>query len=135
MTGRHEVEEATTVVASPATTVRAVLLDALALPDWNPAFRAITGPAAPAVGVPYAIDVRGGLAGHFAYTRIEPLRVDTSWEVPGFRETGMWVLEPHNSGTVIRHSFRHSGPLAALLSRAYHRVAAERLERLSRRAS
>jgi hypothetical protein len=56
--------------------VRRVLLDTLALPDWNPAFRAIDGPARAATAVGYPIIVHPGLTRHFEYAAIGPHRID-----------------------------------------------------------
>jgi len=113
--------------------VRSVLLDPLALPDWNPAFRNITGPAVGLAGENYQITVHPGLAGRFAYISIEPDLITTEWEVLGFAETGSWQLTQRGGRTEVSHSFAHTGPLAAILSRAYRGVAPLRLTRLARR--
>jgi len=111
-----------------------VLLDPLALPLWNEAFLSIDGPATPAVGVRYTLRVRPGLSGWLEYTAITPGRIEVSWQVPGFRERGEWLLEDGPEGSMVTHSFEHGGPLAAVLRSAYRGIAAVRLERLRDRA-
>ncbi|MGH9248264.1 MAG: SRPBCC family protein [Acidimicrobiales bacterium] len=118
------------VAAAPAA-VRRLLLDPLALPAWNPAFHSVQGSPQPAPGLRYAIRVRPGLSGSLEYTRIGPDRVDITWHVPGFRETGSWTLEPHGTGTLAHHQFEHTGPLASALRHAYQGVALLRLQRLA----
>lgn len=86
-----------------------------------------------AVGEGYPITVRPGLAGHFRYTSIEPDRIDTRWEVPGFTETGSWQLRRHGNQTDVSHRFVHAGPIATALSRAYRGAAELRLARLDAR--
>ncbi len=126
-------QEAELVVPAPVADVRRVLLDPLALPSWNEAFLAVTGPSDPVVGQAYALRVRPGFTGTLAYDAIEPDRIEISWQVPGFHENGSWTLIPHGSSTVVRHTFTHSGPLAAALRPAYRGVAALRLTRLTTR--
>lgn len=126
-------QEATRLVNAPPSTVRRALLDTRALPDWNPAFHSIDGPAGAAVGVRYPITVRGGLRGHWEYTLITDHRVEAAWQVPGFGETGVWRLEKRPTGTMVTHSFEHRGGLARILSNAYRGVAELRLDRLAQR--
>ena len=106
-----------------------VLLDPLALPQWNEAFLSIDGPATAEVGQRYRLRVRPGLTGWLEYTAITPERIEIIWQVPGFREQGVWLL---HEGAVT-HSFEHAGPLAAVLRNAYRGIAAVRLERLKDR--
>jgi hypothetical protein len=113
--------------------VRAVLLDVLALPDWNPAFTNIEGPQTATVEAHYRLKVRPGLRGCFTYDAIEPTRIGMSWHVPGFSETGSWHLLGHGTRTLVRHDFRHAGPLAAALRGAYRGVGELRLQRLATR--
>ena len=126
-------QQATRYLAAPWQNIRDVLVDPLALPQWNEAFRSITGPAEPPVGVRYQITVRPSLSGTWEYTAIEPRRIEATWRVPGFREHGIWTLQPQNGGTVVTHAFRHAGPLAAVLRDAYRGVAELRLQRLDQR--
>lgn len=119
-------EQASLAIQATPDRIHKVLLDALALPEWNEAFLAIEGPAD---GGRYRLRVRPGLSGWLEYTAIEPNRVEVSWHVPGFRETGTWLLDDH----LTTHSFHQTGPLAAALRSSYRGIAAVRLERLERR--
>lgn len=120
-------------LAIPATPdeVRRVLLDPLALPAWNPAFHSVAGPLQAAIGVQYRIRVRPGLTGVAEYTEISPNRIGLAWNVPGFHEVGSWTFEPRGAGTLARHEFQQSGPLATALRPAYRGVAGLRLQRLA----
>ncbi|GAA2396019.1 SRPBCC family protein [Nonomuraea africana] len=129
------IQRAMRFVDAPPSRVRQLLLDAQALPDWNPAIRFIDGPAEASAGVQYATTVRGGLSGSWEYTRIDEQHIDTTWRVPGFLETGTWRLRPHEGGTVVTHEFQHQGPLARVLSNAFRGVAELRLDRLSQQAT
>jgi len=125
-------EQATAVIPADQAAIRQALLDVLALPSWNEAFLSIEGPEQPAVGVRYALRVRPGLSGHLEYTAIEPDRIEITWQVPGFHETGTWILGPDQQVT---HSFTQTGPLAAVLRSAYRGIAAVRLDRLASQVS
>jgi uncharacterized protein YndB with AHSA1/START domain len=127
-------QQATRLINAPLAQIREALLDPRALPEWNPAFRTVDGPAEAATGVSYPITVRGGLSGNWQYTTIDDQRIDTTWRVPGFHETGTWRFEARGEGTLVTHEFRHQGPLASLLSNAYRGVAELRLDRLSQRS-
>lgn len=124
-------QHATSVIRATPTEVRRLLLDPLALPSWNPAFRSIDGPPNPAPGTRYAIRVRPSLTGSLEYTRIGRDRIDMTWDVPGFHETGSWTIERDDAGTLVQHRFEHTGPLASALRRAYRGVAPLRLQRLA----
>jgi len=126
-------QRATHLVHAPLEVVRQVLLDPVALADWNPAFLSVGGPAEASTGVDYPITTRGGLRGFFAYLRIKSDRIDTTWRVPGLTETGTWLLEQRGGDTLVVHAFRQDGPLARLLSRAFDGVAQLRLLRLQER--
>ncbi|MCM0674848.1 SRPBCC family protein [Micromonospora phytophila] len=128
-------ERATRLVDVPPSQVRLLLLNAQALPDWNPAIRFIDGPAEASTGVRYAIKVRGGLSGTWEYIRIYEQHIDMTWRVPGFLETGTWLLRPDGGGTMVTHEFQHQGPLAHVLSNAFRGVAELRLDRLSQQAT
>lgn len=128
------IQKAIRLLNVPPYDIRRVLLDPRALPAWNPAFHTLDGPAHAATGVAYPITVRGGLTGSWEYTAIADQRLDTAWHVPGFRETAVWLLEPHGDGTLVTHEFQHTGPLAGILSQAFRGVAELRLDRLTQRA-
>ncbi|TCC52553.1 hypothetical protein E0H75_01960 [Kribbella capetownensis] len=123
-------EQATLSIPADRDTIRAVLLDVLALPEWNEAFVSLSGPAVPTVGTPYTLQVRPGLSGRLEYAAIEPDRIEIHWQVPGFRESGIWTIA--DSGQVT-HTFTQSGPLAAVLKPAYRGIAHVRLNRLATR--
>jgi uncharacterized protein YndB with AHSA1/START domain len=125
-------EQAERLVAASPRQVRAVLLDPLRLPDWNPAFTSIAGPQDADTRHEYRITARG-LPGSFAYEAIEPLTIRMTWRVPGFAEFSTWSMTPTGPSTSVRHTFVHSGPLASLLRRAYRGVADLRLDRLAHR--
>jgi hypothetical protein len=120
-------EQATDTVPASQAAIRHVLLDALALPEWNEAFLSIEGPGDDAR---YTLRVRPGLTGELQYTAIEPDRVEITWQVPGFREIGTWTLAADGQVT---HSFEQTGPLATVLRPAYRNVATIRLARLANR--
>jgi hypothetical protein len=126
-------QTAEAVLAHTPAQVRHILLDPLALAQWNPAFTSIAGPPTALTGHRYPITARPGLRGVFTYRAIEPELITTAWQVPGFSEEGTWLIQPVRGGTLVRHSFTHAGPLASILSRAYRGVARLRLERLADR--
>ncbi len=64
-------EQATETIPADPTAIRHVLLDALALPEWNEAFLAIDGPTEAELGARYALRVRPGLAGELQYAAID----------------------------------------------------------------
>ena len=123
-------EQATETIHAGPAAIRQVLLDALALPEWNEAFLAIDGPGDPDLGTRYALRVRPGFAGELQYTVIAPDRIEITWRVPGFHEVGSWTISPDSQVT---HSFEQSGPLATVLRPAYRNVATIRLARLANR--
>jgi hypothetical protein len=126
-------EHATRYVATPLEQVRDILLNPLDLPAWNEAVKAITGPPQAATGVSYPITVHPGLSGKWQYTAIESSRIAAVWDLPGFHEDWEWTLQRQGAGTLVTHTFRHKGALAALLSNAYRGIADVRLGRLSKR--
>ena len=123
-------EQATETITAHTVAIRHVLLDALALPEWNEAFQAIDGPAEPGSGAKYSLRVRPGFVGELQYTVIEPDRIEITWQVPGFREVGTWTISPDSQVT---HTFEQSGPLATVLRPAYRNIATIRLARLANR--
>ncbi|MFF1822269.1 hypothetical protein ACFVWG_33515 [Kribbella sp. NPDC058245] len=123
-------EQATDSIPAGPTAIRHLLLDALTLPEWNEAFLAIDGPPAAEQGSRYALRVRPGLAGELVYTAVEADRVEITWQVPGFREVGIWAIGPDSQVT---HTFEQTGPLATVLRPAYRNIATIRLARLTNR--
>ncbi|MGH8938034.1 MAG: hypothetical protein ACRDV2_01655 [Actinomycetes bacterium] len=121
-------------MSAPVSAVRHVLLRPLAFPDWNPAFRTLTGPPAATLGVGYPMTVRPGLSGEFWYAAITGNHIETRREVPAMAEVGTWDLYQQGARTLVTHAFEHSGPLAKLLSGAFRGVAEVRLTRLADRA-
>jgi Polyketide cyclase / dehydrase and lipid transport len=128
-------EQATLPIAASPKDIRRILLDPLGLPSWNEAFTSVDGPREPSPGVQYAIRTRPGLKGTLEYATITATQIEMVWQVPGFREVNSWTLHPDGAGTSVGHAFRHSGPLAAALSRAYRGVAALRLQRLAQQVT
>lgn len=123
-------EQATDTIPASHAAIRHVLLDALALPEWNEAFLSIDGPDEANVGTRYALRVRPGLTGELQYTVIEPDRIEITWQVPGFREVGIWTV---TADSQVTHTFEQTGPLATVLRPAYRNVATIRLARLTNR--
>jgi hypothetical protein len=122
-------------IPAPHAVVRAILLEPAALPEWIPGFRAITAGWRARVGVRYPVAVRGGLTGYLIYSATGERRIETTWRVPGLVESASWTLIPSGSGVLVRHSFEHSGPAAALLRRgSFENVADLRLTALAERA-
>lgn len=127
------IQHADQVMTDNADAVRRVLLDPLALPDWNPAFLSVDGPERATLGTEYRIRVRPGLTGTLTYTSVDADRIDITWQVPAFRETSSWTLRALPAGTLVGHEFEHAGALAAVLEGAYQGVARLRLQRLDER--
>ncbi len=106
-------EQATDTIPARPTAIRHLLLDALALPEWNEAFLDIEGPPAAAEGSRYALRVRPGLSGELRYTAVEPDRIEITWQVPGFREVGTWAIgagQPGHPHLRADRSTRHGPP-------------------------
>lgn len=118
----------------PATdaAVLAVLIDAGRFASWNPALTHVDCPDPVAVtGAAYRATVRGVIPATFTYELIEPLRVVHRLAFRGFEELGEWELEPTGHGTTrVRHSFRQTGPVAALIPAGAAGVADLRTGRL-----
>src|SRR5207247_4590674 len=96
----------------------------------NARFGGLYGPADPSIATRYAIRVRPGLTGELQYTRIEPDRIEITWQVPGFREVGTWTI---TADSQVTHTFEQTGPLATVLRPAYRNIATIRLARLTNR--
>jgi hypothetical protein len=122
------------LIQTKARDVSEVLLQVEQLDLWNPAFLSISADPTALIGQPHPIRVRGGLSGHFQYDLISPERIESSWQVPGFRETNHWQLHvAAEQSTVVAHDFVRSGPLAAVSRPATGRLAQRRLARLKTR--
>ncbi|WP_405590982.1 hypothetical protein [Streptomyces sp. NBC_01190] len=122
------------LINAPVHVVRRILLDPSAIPEWNPAFRAITAPATATANLPYPIETRDGLLGHYEFRSIIGTRIEAQWDVPGFTEHQLWELSPYNYGTHVRHTVEHRGNLTSLLRPAFASAASLRLNRLAQRA-
>lgn len=118
----------------PRVIVRAILLEPSALPEWNAGLRAITAGWRAQVGVRYPVAVRGGLTGYLLYTATGERRIETTWRIPGLAESNSWTLIPDGSGTLVRHAFENTGPVAMMLRGTFENAADVRLERLAERA-
>ena len=119
------------LIQTNARDVREALLQVAQLAQWNPAFQSITGSPSARMGEVHPIRVRGGLPGQLQYDLINAERIESSWQVPGLRETNLWQLHPAaDQSTVVAHDFVQSGPLAALPRPSNGRVARRRLARL-----
>jgi hypothetical protein len=122
------------LIHTNARDVSDVLLQVAQLTQWNPAFQSITGNPTAHIGEPHPIRVLGGLPGQFQYDLINPERIESSWQVPGLRETNLWQLHvAADQSTVVTHGFARSGPLATLPRPSTGRVARRRLARLKAR--
>lgn len=126
-------QQASLLVNASPQRLREVLLDPLSMPEWNPAFKSVTGPSRVTLDEVYRLTIRTGLTGRLAYPVIGPDLIRMVWQVPGFTETGAWHLRQQRERTLVQHDFIHAGPLAAALSRAYRGVAELRVERLEQR--
>ncbi|MDJ0347334.1 SRPBCC family protein [Streptomyces sp. H10-C2] len=118
-------------VAAPPERIRQFLRTPLQMPEWNPAFLSIGGPASARVGDRHTLTVHGGLRGTWEYTRIEQQRIDATWQVPGLVEDAVWQLRSVGRGTIVTHEFRQRGSLARLLAGAFRGVVELRLDRLA----
>lgn len=116
--------------AEPAM-VRAILLQPLRLPEWNPAFVELRGPHDAEENRSYELTGIRGLRGTFRYSSIRPDFIQMDWTVPGMHETSAWELVPNGRGTTVIHTVGRSGPLALLLAHALSGLAQLRLERLA----
>jgi hypothetical protein len=125
------------IIDSPAARVHDILLDAPELPDWNPAFVRVEGPARATTGVEYRLDVIRGLRGTLTYTHIDAEMIVMSWTVPLLRETGAWTLAPHATPhqTRVAHEVERRGALATFLGQSLDSLPGLRLERLAERAA
>lgn len=76
------------IIDSPAARVHDILLAAPELPDWNPAFVRVDGPARATTGVEYRLDVTRGLRGTLTYTRSTATRSRSPGVCPGSPRPG-----------------------------------------------
>lgn len=122
-------------IDAQASDILAILLDAAALPEWNPAFSAVSAEGPATVGLPNPIRVKGLLRGELVYDRISDSEVAITIRIPGLTEQGTWQLAESPSGTTVTHSFTQSGMLAQLLEPATRDVASLRVNRLRERVA
>lgn len=122
-------------IEAPASDILRILLDAAALPDWNPAFSAVSAERPATVGQPIPVWVRGLLCGELVYDRISDCEVAMTTEVPGLTEQCTWQLDQTPGGTMVTHAFTQSGWLAELLEPSSRDTAGRRVARLRRRVA
>ena len=122
-------------IQAPASEILAILLDAAALPQWNPAFSAVSPRGPATVGQPHPIRVRGFLRGELVYDRISDREVAVTIRIPGMTEQGTWQLAESPGGTTVTHAFTQSGALAELLEPSTRNVATLRVNRLRERVA
>jgi len=125
-------KDAVTVDAS-ASEVLEILVDAGALPEWNPAFSAVSAAGPTRVGEPVGIRVQGVLRGQLTYDRISSSGIDMTIRIPGLAEHGTWLLEPAGPRTRVTHEFTQTGSLARALEAGTRNVATLRVTRLRER--
>ncbi|MCT2582234.1 SRPBCC family protein [Actinophytocola gossypii] len=125
------------VIDAPATRIHDILVAAPELPDWNPAFVRVEGPARATTGIEYRLGVIRGLRGTLTYTRIDADVIAMSWAVPFLSETATWTLTPHATPhqTRVTHEVERLGALAAFLGHSLDTLPELRLERLAQRAA
>ena len=120
-------------INAPASDIFAILLDAAALPEWNPAFSSVSAKVPVSVGQRIPIRVRGFLRGELVYERINDTEVATTMRIPGLTEVGTWQLAMVPGGTTVTHAFTQSGALAELLEPSTRDVASLRVNWLRER--
>ncbi|WP_454114989.1 SRPBCC family protein [Microbacterium lacticum] len=124
----------TAVIDAPVDSIREALLAATHLPEWNPAFVRVTGPARATPGATYDLDAIKGLRGTLTYTRAEPRAIAFTWQVPLLSETGTWQLNEHGPArTVVTHTVERHGALAIALAHTLGTLPLLRLDRLAER--
>ncbi len=112
------------------------LLDATRLPEWNPAFVSVRGPATAERGSVYELRAIKALRGEFRYSHVSRNRVETRWDVPGLAEVASWDLgDSDGSRTLVTHAVSRTGPLGALLAGTLESLPKLRLDRLTARVS
>lgn len=129
MSPETPVRRATARVPVTAAQVLAVLTDADSLADWNPALTQVAAHGLVSVGERVAIRVKG-LRGTVVYDRIDSGGVTMTLSIPGWREQGVWELQPAGSATQVTHTFQQSGVLAMMFESATRDVAELRVSRL-----
>ncbi|WP_415854200.1 SRPBCC family protein [Sinomonas sp. G460-2] len=117
-------------VPRDAAAVLAVLADTSRIAAWNPAFSSLDGSGPALAGRPYRATIRGVARAVLRYTEIGETAVRYTMSGLGSREDGEWVLEASDEGTVVTHTFRHTGLILFLMRPAFAAVADWRLERL-----
>lgn len=126
----------TAVIDAPLTTVRDALLAAPELPEWNPAFRLVTGPSRATRDAAYELEAIRGMRGTLTYPEIQEHQIVLAWRVPMLSEQGVWELEEHGPGrTVVTHTVQRHGPLAIMLGHTLATLPTLRLDRLAERTA
>jgi hypothetical protein len=120
-------------IPASSSALRSILLDAAHLPDWNPAFSAVTAQGAVRAGEPLAIRVRGVLKGRLVYDRVDADAIEMTVTVPGLTEHSSWRLAAAGEATTVTHELSQRGPLAEWLEPATRDIATLRLTRLLER--
>lgn len=114
------------IISEPITTIRQVLRDAAAYPQWNPALDEVrqTGEGR------FAVTARKVLRGRMRLEETER-HFTTTITLPGLREISHWQLHFDGHATHITHVMHWRGPLAGVIGgREIRTVAAKRLRRL-----
>lgn len=134
-------DSATAVIQASTGEISAILLDATAMADWNPALLSVGGPAGPAeVGRRYPVELRGGFHGHMVYRAVEAGRIDIDYRFPLLGlEQGTWRLDIRSGdngepATRVVHTFTHPGLVGRLTAGIFRGVAELRVARLAGRA-
>jgi len=122
-------------IEAPVSDILRILLDAAALPEWDPAFSEVRAELPATVGQSIPVQVRGLLEGELLYDRISDHEVATTTQVPGLAEQGTWQLDVTPGGTTVTHAFTQSGWLAELLEPSTRQDARLRVTRLRRRVA
>jgi hypothetical protein len=132
-------DTATAAIRASTREISAILLDATAMADWNPALLSVGGPPGPAeVGLLYPVVLRPGFHGHMVYRTVEAGRIDIDYRFPVLGlEQGTWRLESRGgseSATRVVHTFTHPGFVGKLTAGIFRGVAELRVARLAERA-
>jgi hypothetical protein len=112
--------------------IRAVLLNPVGMPGWNPALLSVAGSGPAVVGHRYPIVLRPGIRGHMIYRAVTEERIDIDFDIVIGRERGWWELteQPDKASTLVCHAFVHPGLLGRIMAGAFSGVAELRVGRL-----